>query len=162
MSNEETLQEYNTNLAENNDTLDVILNMVNNLPEGGSGGASNIFSTVETRIGTWIDGKPLYRKVVSTTEVMDEDVNLVVPHGITDIDKIWIDFGNSYYYRAEDKRGLTLIQTFYTTTQSQDRTSAYVDENNVHLISTGGWNENWEKVITLNYTKTTDTGTEVN
>lgn len=130
------------------------------------GGGSNIsgevmaemavYSTEEIIVGTWIDGKPLYRKVVSTTEVMQENVNLVVPHGITDIEKIWIDFGNSYYYRADDKRGLTLVQTFYTTTQSQDRTSAYVDENNVHLISTGGWNENWEKVITLNYTKTTD------
>lgn len=154
--NKETLQEYNARLAENNTSLDDVLTTINNLPEGGSSGMSNIFSTEETRIGTWIDGKPLYRKVVSTTEVMQENVNLVIPHGITDIDKIWIDFGNSYYYRAEDKRGLTLVQTFYTTTSSKDRTSAYVDGNNVHLISTGGWNASWEKVITINYTKTTD------
>ena len=35
MSNEETLQEYNTNLAENNDVLDTILTMVNEMPTDG-------------------------------------------------------------------------------------------------------------------------------
>lgn len=34
---------------------------------GGGGGSSDIYSTEETRIGTWIDGKPLYRKVVEFT-----------------------------------------------------------------------------------------------
>lgn len=28
-----------------------------------TGGADDVYSTEETRIGTWIDGKPLYRKV---------------------------------------------------------------------------------------------------
>ena len=33
---------------------------------GGSGGGSNdVYSTEETRIGTWIDGKPLYRMVIT-------------------------------------------------------------------------------------------------
>lgn len=30
-----------------------------------SGDSSDIYSTEETRIGTWIDGKPLYRKVLT-------------------------------------------------------------------------------------------------
>lgn len=37
---------------------------------GGSGGgesAGEVHSTEETRIGTWIDGKPLYRKVIELT-----------------------------------------------------------------------------------------------
>lgn len=29
---------------------------------GGSSSSSNIYSTEETRVGTWIDGKPLYRR----------------------------------------------------------------------------------------------------
>lgn len=33
-------------------------------PEGGS---SEVYSTEETRIGTWVDGKPLYRRVVKAT-----------------------------------------------------------------------------------------------
>lgn len=38
---------------------------VRGIPSGGSGdpSAGEIYSTEETRIGTWIDGKPLYRKV---------------------------------------------------------------------------------------------------
>ena len=34
---------------------------------GGAGGGSSeeIYSTEETRIGTWIDGKPLYRRVIT-------------------------------------------------------------------------------------------------
>lgn len=34
---------------------------------GGGGESSDIYSTEETRIGTWIDGKPLYRKVIEFT-----------------------------------------------------------------------------------------------
>lgn len=36
---------------------------------GGGGGesAGDVYSTEETRIGTWIDGKPLYRRVISFT-----------------------------------------------------------------------------------------------
>lgn len=38
MSNKETLQSYNENLTNNNETLSSILNTINNLPEAGSGG----------------------------------------------------------------------------------------------------------------------------
>ena len=31
---------------------------------GSAGGASNVYSTEETAIGTWIDGKTIYRKVI--------------------------------------------------------------------------------------------------
>jgi len=36
---------------------------------GGSGDGSSeeVYSTEEVRIGTWIDGKPLYRRVISGT-----------------------------------------------------------------------------------------------
>ena len=34
------------------------------LTQVAGGGCSNSYSTIETRIGTWIDGKPLYRSVV--------------------------------------------------------------------------------------------------
>lgn len=32
---------------------------------GGGGSSEEVYSTEEKRIGTWIDGKPLYRKVVT-------------------------------------------------------------------------------------------------
>lgn len=46
MSNEETLQEYNTRLTENNTSLDDILTTINNLPEGGTSGGSRSIITV--------------------------------------------------------------------------------------------------------------------
>lgn len=41
MANKETLQNYNTNLSGNNDTLKSILDTINNLPEAGEGGGSS-------------------------------------------------------------------------------------------------------------------------
>lgn len=35
--------------------------------QSGGGGGSEEYSTTETKIGTWIDGKPLYRKVITVT-----------------------------------------------------------------------------------------------
>lgn len=46
-----------------------IVNPANPLKSSGSGGDSGgeVYSTEEVRIGTWIDGKPLYRLCVQTT-----------------------------------------------------------------------------------------------
>ena len=46
-------------LVKSNDVFEIFLK-VNNL-------LNNEYSTEERRIGTWIDGKPLYRKVIQTT-----------------------------------------------------------------------------------------------
>lgn len=110
MSNKETLQEYNTKLIANNDSLQTVMDMINNLPEAGgsadillqdksieitengttnivadegydglnnvevvtnvSGGEelTEIYSTEEVKTNkTWIDGKPIYRKVFTGT-----------------------------------------------------------------------------------------------
>lgn len=45
-----------------------------NEESGGSGGTSeDIYSTEEVRIGRWIDGKPLYRKVINATTPSTKD-----------------------------------------------------------------------------------------
>lgn len=44
---------------------------------GGSGGgesAGEVYSMEETRIGTWIDGKPIYRRVLQGTITTDENL----------------------------------------------------------------------------------------
>lgn len=73
MNNEDTLIVHNERLTTNNNNLDEILNMVNELPDASTddetgGTTSEIYSTEETNTGrTWIDGKPIYRKVFTTT-----------------------------------------------------------------------------------------------
>lgn len=62
-----TQAEYNA-LSEEEKQADILYAITD---DGGSsgGGASTgeVYSTEETQIGTWIDGKPLYRKVVQST-----------------------------------------------------------------------------------------------
>lgn len=53
-------------------------NYINNL---------NIYSTEETRIGKWIDGKPIYRKVVDLGNLLNANSKLVA-HNIANIDFI--------------------------------------------------------------------------
>ena len=135
------------------------LNQIQNNAENAITEVDNKFnySTEEQIIGKWIDGKTLYRKVILTDETILEDVNLQIPHGITDYDKIWVDLGNSFYYNStSNHRSLPLIQTFYTTTSSKDRAHVYLEGDYIFIVSTGGWSNSWQKIITLNYTKTTD------
>lgn len=60
-----TKEEYDA-LSEEEKLADVLYAVTDDAPGGGSGGLE-VYSTEETRIGTWIDGKPLYRRVYSLT-----------------------------------------------------------------------------------------------
>lgn len=45
MNNKEILQNYNTRLSENNNSLEALLEIANNLPEAGSGGGEGVYIT---------------------------------------------------------------------------------------------------------------------
>lgn len=51
--------------AEKNNGVYVVSDGEDVSEESGSTGPGEVYSEEETRIGTWIDGKPLYRKVVN-------------------------------------------------------------------------------------------------
>lgn len=42
---------------------------------GGGGTEQNVYSTEETRIGTWINGLPLYRKVLEVSSIGQQSGN---------------------------------------------------------------------------------------
>lgn len=125
------------------------------LPEGLNIDNSK-YETQEHRIGTWIDGKPLYRRVITTYATVESEKEFKIAHGVSDWDKMWIDLGNSFYYEAIRKRSLPIEQTFYTSASSTDMCHAFVEGDYVYIVSRGGWGEAWLKTITLNYTKNTD------
>ena len=80
MTNEETLQNYNTRLSENNDNLNTIYSLINELPnaETSEGSEEMVkYSTDEQIIGTWIDGKPIYRKVFEISSIATGNADLV-------------------------------------------------------------------------------------
>lgn len=140
----------------NEDSVHVLGTLYADNIYGMSGGNLLEFSTEEHIVGKWIDGKPLYRKVISTYEPVITDVNLAIAHGVLAWDKMWVDLGNSYYYEANRKRSLPLEQTFYTSTTGSDMTHVYIEGDYIYIVSHGGWGEAWEKVITLLYTKSND------
>ena len=111
----------------------------------------NTYSTTEQRIGTWIDGKPLYTKTIMTNISYDQSLEIL--HGVSDYYYIWIDLGKSYY--IANKTILPLISNSYWGDFTQ-KTDAMIYNDRILLYSTGSWGEAWYKVITLNYTKSTD------
>lgn len=53
----------------------------------------NVYSTTETRIGTWIDGKPIYRKVIDyfPTGTIGQDsaiTDVLVPHNVSNLKQV--------------------------------------------------------------------------
>lgn len=117
---------------------------------------SDNYSESEHMIGTWINGKPLYRKVIVTYDTVQTDIPYAIAHGVTGWDRMWIDLGNSFFYESNRKRSLPLEQTSYTSTSGNDKCHAYVEADYIYIVSVGGWGTGWEKVITLNYTKVND------
>ena len=84
----------NTSDVYNKTEIDTKINAKQNKLTAGTGieitGENTInniqgnYSTEETKIGTWIDGKPLYRKTFNITSELSPDLNM--PHNISNID----------------------------------------------------------------------------
>lgn len=110
----------------------------------------NNYSTGEQVIGTWIDGKPLYRKVIQPVIVIGANAIVSVPHGISNLSQVLkvdatLFWGNKTYP----------FPAIYEDLSKQVAIN-YIDSTNVYIKSFG---ENWSTQITtiiLEYTKTTD------
>lgn len=115
--------------------------------------AKQNYSTKEQVIGTWIDGKPIYRKVVSFTTGSSAG-DLDIPHGISNFEHIINAYG--YTHRTSDNE-CRLIPSFYRN--SDNNLYAIV----IYLISAtkvqlsyGSQRTNMKGYIVLEYTKTID------
>lgn len=108
----------------------------------------NVFSTAEQRVGTWIDGKPLYQKTIDFGYMAATNVFKQVPHNVANVEKIWVDRSNSYfvdpsmnYYDVSDYDWHTSVNATYVSSivssNEYDRTSSRI-------------------YVTIRYTKTTD------
>ena len=123
--------------------------MFQKMLQGGSGGSASSFqfSTDEQKTNMkWLDGKPLYTKTI-TTNVGINGNNVSIKHNIPNVDKIFVD---SAFLNKTDGTSYVLP---YTTTKF---TSIYADRTHLTFVSTDTWPTNYEKAITVIYTKTTD------
>lgn len=114
----------------------------------------NVYSTEEKIVGTWIDGKPIYRKVISST-LSDPLTGLVtVEHNIQNIDlPIRIVCGNASNPDIIDG-GVVIPAQYDSTTfiQLGAFSSSYVQL----YCGSQNWTNKRKVLLCLEYTKTTD------
>lgn len=99
----------------------------------------NAYSTEEQIVGTWM-GKPLYRKIVHSSDTSNQTVSIYVANNI---DVLYVESG--YLYHTGDKiyRGL-------------DYSGCFKDGNNVTAQKGSTSWVSFETYLTVCYTKTTD------
>ena len=120
--------------------------------------AGEVYSTEERKIGTWINSKPIYRKVVTLTKGTDfTSNNTSVNHNIANIDEI-INFN---VMSLDSKTGMYRpIPWAYYTTQSDSKYygGIAVDKTKFKLeIGTTFYTDSTLKFnIIIEYTKTTN------
>lgn len=122
---------------------------VGGLLQVGGRRVDNYYSEDEIHVGTWIDGKPLYRKVFTGTSIGSISLS-----GLN-IAEAFIDLAHSYIYWSGRYTPVQL-----TTTSSQNNNNmagTYMNSAHTSLTLEAGSNINVTKyIITLEYTKTTD------
>ena len=117
-------------------------NVINTLNEQRS------YSTEEVNTGKkWIDGKPIYRKVLPAT-LFTKGVQLNIQIG-TNIEKGWVDFTHSYIYNTNG--------SFSGQRQPWNQTSMFVEGNNFYFTTEHSDFSNTTYIVAVvEYTKTTD------
>lgn len=106
------------------------------------------YSYEERKVGTWLDGKPLYEKTVdfgslpNTTEVYK-------PHEIENVDTIWIHDG--FVYNPESRKDYDLLN------YPNGNVSWHFSVSTTNIYSSTFSNRSsLSAIVTLRYTKTTD------
>ncbi len=139
--------------------IDALRDGFNEVEAGGGGGSSDIeYSTEEKKIGTWIDGKPLYQKTLSfTTGNSDAYLNYVTD--IENPDMMCVDLSSSFYIA-----GTSIINAipYFGTLGGGDSNSFSILCNNIdnklridYRIGSSAYSK--AATVTVRYTKSTDT-----
>ena len=121
---------------------------------GGSGtGLSNIYSTEEQVIGTWIDGSNVYRKAVSFTTGASAN-DLGIPHGISNFKHIINVYG---FTHRESDHECRPIPNFYRTSENRlYGLAVYAVTPGEFVLTYGSYRTNMSGYVILEYVKTTD------
>lgn len=109
----------------------------------------NTYSTDEIRVGTWIDGKPIYRKVVRN--IIPTGVGISV-YNDNNIESVIHYYG---LYNQNDIKYVKQINFWFSNT---DYMTLNYSKNNKSFIldNTSNYNNNGTVDLIIEYTKTTD------
>lgn len=114
------------------------------------------YSTDEIRVGTWIDGKPLYQKIVVqplTKNDQNYSTEVTYNHNIANAEMIFINQKSSFFY---NELGTTQLLTYYSLTNSKYFMFVNTIGRKTFSVQTMMDRSAWTAYLTFNYTKTTD------
>ena len=118
---------------------------------GKDGSENQIYSTTEQAIGTWIDGKPIYRKVFSLNKKVSEGADISTGCKLDNVDilislSMYADdfWGNRWVSDINSGNPIYLAQNNYINVGAYSGSRDFY--YNIHMII-------------AEYTKTTDTAT---
>lgn len=116
--------------------------------------AARTFSSSEIETDeTWVDGKKIYRRTFVTTDTILSGSALIIPLSLTGIvDNIWIDSQNSYVKTVAGDQSYPLPLP-KSSTSADYYLGVWCNTAGIRLFSNGGWNQLWEKCVTIKYTK---------
>ena len=107
---------------------------------------------------TWVDGKKIYRRTYITTETVFPSNTLTIPLTLSGIaDTLWIDVQNSYLRTVGGTQVYPLPLNPYDNSNS-GYFGVWCNTSGIRLFSNSGWNEGWEKAVTVRYTKKSRSG----
>lgn len=111
------------------------------------------YSTTETRIGTWVNGKPLYCKTFLLTSPSEETTH----HVLVSVSNLNIDEVIDVCGTLANGNSYVSINQYYSTT---NWVSTWVDRKlGVYCKLSGSINYNKPMIVVIKYTKTTDQAT---
>lgn len=116
---------------------------------------SESFRLSETEIETpekFIDGKRIYSMTIVTNDTIPAGGDLTIPLSLSVADRLWIDQQNSYIRSATQCFPLPLPKF---SVSDSSYVGMWVNTAGIRLYSNAGWNDAWEKCITIRYTKKT-------
>lgn len=112
-----------------------------------------IYSMDETRIGTWIDGKPLYRKVIQMTSPGSTNSEQSVYSLQNDINVIYL------HAALNSSIGGLILLPYYVSASNQ--ASLFVLYNTIYMQVGHSYFTNRPVTAVVYYTKTTDQATSL-
>lgn len=110
-------------------------------------GLENKYSRSEIKTGTWIDNKPVYRRIFTIN--LGAAPNIAQAHSLTDLDKFWINQSASFVFSSHE----SLPSTWYYSPTDWART--WMTDTSIRFRSPGDLTNRvlW---VAVEYTKTTD------
>jgi microcystin-dependent protein len=137
-------------------TAGIVSNVIDNLNSSSATDALSAkqgkllgqYSTSEIVVGTWVNGKPLYRKVYDLGNLPNTG-NKDVATGLTDV------MVQNIYGRAYNPVSTNVITLPYVAIEMQAMVSLAFNNNNIRVVA-GSDRSNLTGYAVLEYTKTTD------